>query len=514
MLKATTLRGSVISRRHFNNATIILLQKNSTERKFIKKLPLSDSFNKWRKSLANDRLHTLQDELIELMMPSTPENSNVIKNQEKVIIDSQGNYLNEINFEIINDKSADTKHIVFIHGYGAALGCFARNFELINKFKDKSSNYKIHFLDNITFGLSSNPRVENAQANKWKIERCPPVKLIDNDLPTDKSKLHNKYYKLIDGYQVNPTEFIKYQKLFIPVLKDLENFYTLAIDNWRKAKGFEQIDYLIGHSYAGYWSASYSLRYPKNLKNLILLSPVGVERHVQAVTNDIIPKIKNENEILKPSLDPSKYDFLTRYPILSKQHIEAFYWKVPLLPRILKLLGPWGYRYYFNMWFAKLFKINKVKANLREKAESLSSKGETIKETTKEASKTDDIYGSTKEIKLIIDYLYNAITNGSNTDIYVRNLLTPSSVAKYPLYDKFRDYWSKGETEKFDIDFVYGEYDFMNAEAAEKLVKEIGEKTGHKSEVHKIRQGGHNLYIDNPWDTNQLIHDIVMKKTK
>lgn len=500
MYLANSLRGSLILRRNFSRGTYLLLQQNSAnlERRFIKKLPLSDSFNQWLKSLNSNRLETLQNELIEMMVPSTKENSKITRGQDKIVLDKEGNYINEVNFEIINDPGAETKHIVFIHGYGASLGCFARNFEIINKFRDKKYNYKVHFLDNITFGLSSNPKVDNVQANKWKIQRCPPIKLID-DTPTDKSKLHNKYYKLIQGYQINPQQFIKYQELFTPVLHDLESFYTLAIDNWRIAQGLNKIDYLIGHSFGGYWSASYSLKFPQNLNNLILLSPIGVERHVHAVTNDIIPKFKDESQVLTPSLDPTSYNFLSRYPILPKQHIEAFYWKVPLLPRILKYLGPWGYRYYFDMWYGKLFKINKVKASIDKKSPK---------------ALDDTLYGTTKEISLIVDYLFNAITNGSTTDIYVRNLLTPSSVSKYPIYDKFVKYFETNPKTSFNIDFVYGQYDFMNAEAAEKLASLINEKTNHNTRVHRIAEGGHNLYIDNPWDTNQLIHDLVTKSAK
>lgn len=506
MYVTNRLRGPVMLSRCFSRARLLYLESKAAngERRFIKKLPLNESFTQWRKSLKANRLETLQNELIEMMVPNTVENSKIIRGQDKIVLDKEGNYINEVNFQIVNDCSAELKHIVFIHGYGASLGCFARNFELIKKFQDKKFNYKLHFLDNITFGLSSNPKVDNKQANKWKIERCPPIKLIDHDLPTDKTKLYNKYYKLIEGYQVNPEKFIKYQKLFTPVLSDLEAFYTQAINNWRLAQGISKIDYLVGHSFGGYWSASYSLKYPNNLNHLILLSPIGIERHVHAVTNDIIPKLvtdKNDDgPILKPCLDPTKYNFLSRYPILSKRHIEGYYWKVPLLPRILKYFGPWGYRYYFDMWYGKLFKINKVKQNITKNGDFIDDK-----------EHNSSIYGTTREISLIVDYLFNAITNGSSSDIYVRNLLTPSSVSKYPIYDKFVQYIKTNPQASFKIDLIYGEYDFMNSEAGDKLSTLINENTNHEANVYRIQQGGHNLYIDNPWHTNQLIHDLVSK---
>ena len=49
---------------------------------------------------------------------------------------------------------------------------------------------------------------------------------------------------------------------------------------------------------------------------------------------------------------------------------------------------------------------------------------------------------------------------------------------------------------------MYGQFDFMNSEAGEKLVKLLNEnKVGAK--YYEISEGGHNLYIDNPFDTNQ-----------
>lgn len=460
-----------------------------------KQLPLAVAFDRWKQLWQGNRLQQIQDELIELMLPeSNLENHSIKKGQAKVDI-GDGNWINEINFEITNDSSAPTKHIVFIHGYGASLGCFARNFQLINQFNDKKENYKIHFLDNLTFGLSSNPKVPNQHVNRWNINRCVPVKLIDPDQPTDRSKLHNKYYKLIKGFEVPPSEFKQYQSYFTPIVKDLESFYTGAIDKWRNLVGLDKIDYLVGHSYGGYWSASYGVRFPDRLNNLILLLPVGVERHVHAVTNDTITE-----GVMEPSLDTTSYRFLTRLPILPKKQMDQWYWKAPFLPRLLKFLGPWGYRYYYNLWFPKLFKINKLVAKMGGPEKVMKSNN-------------DLVYGRKPEVEKIIDYLFNSITNGTNSDIYIKNLLTPAIVAKWPLMDKYRDYLAAKPKDTFNIHFVYGQYDFMNGEAGSVLADYIKEHPSFDKEVSfsRIPEGGHNLYIDNPWDTNDLIHDIVEK---
>lgn len=468
-------------------------------------LPFKDCLKIWYNSLSSTRLAILQDELIELMIPSDAiENQSFKRKIQQTPIDDNGNYLNELILEVVNDKNSDVfKHVAFIHGYGASLGCFARNFQIVNKFNNLKQNYKIHFIDNISFGLSSNPKIPNDENIDYrKIMRVPQVKLNDSTA-IDLKKLYNKYYKLIDSYELNEDEFNEYKKKGKEVIDQLENYYLGGIENWRIAHGIDQIDYLIGHSYGGYWSATYALKYKENLKNLILLSPVGVERHVHAITNPIDngEKLDSDNNLkFIPTLDPTSYNFLSRWPILSEKQIKQWYDYLPFLPKYLKWLGPFGVLKYYKMWYLKLFKINKL-IHKRGGARLLFK------------SANDLNYGTNKECLLIIEYLYNSITSGTHSDIYSKYLLTPSIVSRLPLYDRFVNDPSSFRTTAtpLNIHFVYGQYDFMNAEAGSKLCKKINEikEDNEYARFYKISEGGHNLYIDNPFEVNQLIHDIV-----
>lgn len=479
---------------HVKNTSQFVLPKSyKPNRSLLKELPWKTGLEIWWKSLSPTRLETLQKNLVEFMVPShLEENSGVITEYKKVPIDKNGNFINEVGFKIINDTSKPTKHLVFIHGYGASLGCFARNFQIVNKFKgDENYNYHVHFLDNITFGLSSNPRATNDTIKYWNIPSAAKIELIDNE-PTDTKKLYRKYYKLIEGYRLDPENFEQYRSYFTPILKDLEDFYCSAIDNWRKSQGIDKIDWLIGHSYGGYWSSSYAAKYPDKLAGLLLLSPVGVERNVHAVTNtNVITK-----DIQKPSLDPTNYNFLSRLPILSRQQILYWYYRLPFLPRALPYLGPWGVQLYFKMWMSKLYKINKLVAKHGGPDKIFNSHN-------------DLVYGSKKELRLIIEYLYNAITHGSNSDIYIRYILTTATVSKWPIYDKYvKALEENSDNMSFDFHIMYGQFDFMNSEAGEKLV-ELFQDRKKQAHYHEISEGGHNLYIDNPFDTNQKIFEIV-----
>lgn len=451
-------------------------------------LTFRNSVRIWFDSLKLGNLQRLQDSLVKLLVPKLKPGI-VVKN-EKIKIDEE-NHINEVNFQITNNTNSPTKHIVFIHGYGASLGCFSRNFSMVNLFKDLKHNYHIHFLDNKSFGLSSNPKIPGISGI---IPKCPSIQINDST-PTDPKKLYNKYYKLVDSYVIDPKEFKDYEEKFTPILEKVEEYYLDGINDWKRARGID-IDYLVGHSYGGYWSGSYAVK--NDVGKLILLSPVGVERHVHALPGvKHIDQTKDKLE-LEPSLDPSKYNFLSRFPILKPDTVSKWYYQ-PYLPRVLKFLGPWGVQLYWKMWYSKLAKINK------------------LKEKRKSDGKADsqNVYGTDGELSLIIEYLYNSITNGTMSDIYIKYLLTPSTVSKVPLYDKFMNFKNaeKSRFGQFKIHFIYGQYDFMNSEAAEKLANELNSDK-QVVEFHKIDEGGHNLYIDNPFDTNQLIYDIVKTDEK
>lgn len=457
--------------------------------RFVNTLPFTKLVNIWWNSLRPGRLEQLQQELLDHhFLLEKKENQGVKREAKKVTIDKDGNWINEVALEVVNGKDYKTKHVVFLHGYGASLGCFARNFHVINRFRGLKHNYKVHFLDNITFALSSNPEIKSIDYSA-PIPQVTHIKMNDTK-ETDPKLLYKKYYKLIDGYTFDKEAFKESRDKLMPIMEDMEKFYTTALDGWRRASGIDKIDFLVGHSFGGYWSGSYALRNPSKVEQVVLLSPVGVERTAFALTAPIPEQEENQ-----PTLDPTSYNFLSRFPILLQNSIYKWYYIQPKLPRLLKFMGPWGVAKYYSMWYSKLFAINKVIKKLG---------GEKVFKSENEL-----VYGTNTECCLLVEYLYNSITTGTNSDIHVKYLLNPSTTSRWPLYDKFIE--ASGETlSKFKLHVVYGQYDFMNSEAGEKMVERLNKKNDTPvARYYTVAEGGHNLYIQNPFGTNELLERIV-----
>ncbi|UKZ47300.1 hypothetical protein TrVGV298_001518 [Trichoderma virens] len=137
--------------------------------------------------------------------------------------------LNEFSVERVGEEPEET--LVMVHGYGAGLGFFYKNFEPISRIP----GLKLYALDMLGMGNSSRP----------------PFKIHAKD----------KEGKVIEA----------------------ENFFIDALEEWRKARKIERFT-LLGHSLGGYLAVSYALKYPGHLKKLILASPVGIPEDPYAVS--------------------------------------------------------------------------------------------------------------------------------------------------------------------------------------------------------------------------------------
>ncbi|QSZ33485.1 hypothetical protein DSL72_005053 [Monilinia vaccinii-corymbosi] len=129
--------------------------------------------------------------------------------------------LNEFSVERTGEKVEDT--LVMLHGYGAGLGFFYKNFEGLSRV----SGWKIYALDMLGMGRSTRPAFRiSAKDQAGKIA-------------------------------------------------ETESWFIDALEEWRVLKKIDKFT-LLGHSMGGYMAVAYALKYPGHLNKLILASPVGI----------------------------------------------------------------------------------------------------------------------------------------------------------------------------------------------------------------------------------------------
>ncbi len=136
--------------------------------------------------------------------------------------------LNEFSVERVGEETE--QNLVMLHGYGAGLGFFYKNFEGLSRVK----GWKVYALDLLGMGRSSRPPF----------------------------RIHSK------DRQESITE--------------AENWFIDALEQWRVQKKIDRFT-LLGHSLGGYMAVAYALKYPGHLNKLVLASPVGIPEDPYAV---------------------------------------------------------------------------------------------------------------------------------------------------------------------------------------------------------------------------------------
>ena len=136
--------------------------------------------------------------------------------------------LNEFSVERTEEEAE--QHLVMLHGYGAGLGFFYKNFEGLSR----ASGWQLYALDMLGMGRSSRP----------------PFRM--------KSKKREDQ------------------------ITEAEDWFADSLEEWRVKKKINKMT-LLGHSMGGYMAVAYALKYPGRLNKLILASPVGIPEDPYAV---------------------------------------------------------------------------------------------------------------------------------------------------------------------------------------------------------------------------------------
>ncbi|KAI6122734.1 Alpha/Beta hydrolase protein [Pisolithus croceorrhizus] len=172
----------------------------------------------------------------EKMPTSSAGDSPVIARTERMDLATPKHYLNTLSIRSTNTVPNAPPPAVVLHGYGAGLGFFFRNYPALATWAGHRGT-DVYALDWLGMGRSA---------------RVPfHVKAKRDDVAGR--------------------------------VREAEAFFVDSLEEWRDKMGLDKMT-LIGHSLGAYFSVAYALRYPTRVNKLILLSPAGVTRDPNNLT--------------------------------------------------------------------------------------------------------------------------------------------------------------------------------------------------------------------------------------
>lgn len=363
--------------------------------------------------------------------------------------------LNEVCVEREGEETEET--LVMVHGYGAGLGFFYKNFEPVTRIP----GLKLYALDMLGMGNSSRPPF----------------------------KIHAK---------------TKEDKV-----AEAEAWFVDALEEWRKARKIERFT-LLGHSLGGYLAVSYALKYPGHLKKLILASPVGIPEDPYAV-NASMPEPEEstmQSEFTQDQQSVTEPNDAAQVQMAKKNKMPSpnaprrplpgwlvWLWDANISPfSLVRMAGPLGPR-VVSGWTARRFN------HLPED----------------EAQALHDYSFSIFKQKGSGEYaLAHILAPGAYARMPVINRI--QDVGRQPIPQT--DTAAASKETGFPVVFMYGENDWMDVAgglAAEEKLKEMKRKvllTGTDEEKRRengsarvvvVPKAGHHLYLDNPDHFNNVL---------
>lgn len=337
------------------------------------------------------------------------------------------------NLEPINAQNTMiTTPTLLVHGYAASSMAFHRNFKTLSKgIKD------LYAIDLPSNGLSSHIPLQKMPSTpnlKYKIIK---ENQTEGNVNLDEVKVYiTQGWKSMD----NQWKMVNYY----------EDYFIDAIEEWRKWNHIEKFN-LVGHSFGGYISCKYALKYPNHINRLALLSPLGVERNINSLHNvaNGLPTLKKGDTVSVSEIDPTSPYYARTFTIpgvLFRNQLNVLRWAGPIGGKLAR-----GF-------------IDKRYANVPN--------------------------GTYR------DYLYHVFYKsrtpfGSANILALTHLFTRQMNAKDPLLDNCEI------LKPNKILMAYGDEDWMDRNAGNYMVHFL-KKLGHDANYVEIPHAGHNLFLDNP----------------
>ncbi|KAL2021099.1 hypothetical protein VTK56DRAFT_7518 [Thermocarpiscus australiensis] len=381
--------------------------------------------------------------------------------------------LNELAIERVGEQVDNT--LVMLHGYGAGLGLFYKNFEPLSRVR----GWRLYALDMLGMGNSARPNF----------------------------RIHAK----------DPKEKIA----------EAESWFIDALEEWRKIRNIDKFT-LLGHSLGGYLAVSYALKYPGRLNKLILVSPAGIPEDPWAVNADMPEPeestmanefTQDQESIVSGETAGDNASNLRAddKKAAAKSNTSAtnpprrrvptwlvWLWDANVSPfSIIRLAGPLGPR-FVSGWTSRRFS-----------------------------------HLPPEEKQALHTYAYSLFRQKGSGEYALPYLLAPGAYARNPVINRIQEVGRQVITPATEtapavketglpVVFMYGENDWMDVAAgyaaAEKVKQRVVKTLLHGTEEEKrnergsakvviVKRAGHHLYLDNPDEFNEIVRE-EMEETR
>lgn len=308
--------------------------------------------------------------------------------------------------------------VLLIHGYASSSMSFFRNISHLSQHcRD------VFAIDLPSNGLSERPTLKVTPFNVSIFGQCEDIN---------------------NGTQLKVTSLPDVEKVQ-SCIHQHEDYYLDAIEQWRVDNGIDRF-HLVGHSFGGYLSYKYSLKYPNSIDKLCLISPLGVEKNLMSTTSN---HWKLGQVIEKDFQDPMSEAYCKKF------NIPKYVFENQL--KILRWGGPMGARLCWNYITSAYSRVPSMEF---------------------------------KEYMFELFYGKDGISPIARA-VFV-NLFTRSLLARAPILDTLE------QLQLRDVMLCYGQYDWMNKRAGQLAVEMLNNDNSTAARYLEVPQAGHNLFLDNP----------------
>jgi len=236
--------------------------------------------------------------------------------------------------------------------------------------------------------------------------------------------------------------------------KEAETHHVEALEAWRKAKGVEKM-VLLGHSFGGYMTACYALKYPERVSHLVLVSPVGVP------------------------MKPKDYDTQMKNRPYWKRCLFAVAKTVlrccPTPQACVRCFGPIGPR-LINTYVHRRF------GDMPE----------------------DDSFDLNEFRDALAQYKYHSMAGKGSSEFALTHVCETATYVYDPLSRRLGDL-------AMPVSFIYGDdKDWMDSKHATRLVQSSSHGPIASAEVVRIPGAGHNINLDRPNLFSEAVCRLVL----